>query len=140
MLTSSTCSHNVVNFSPLMAETSSGVWAPQHISIGFAFCLHYCSDVACRKPTKLRTMFGRLLGWYIDFWRLLPPGIILPGAEFTLHPSLLFSYIGSITARDSSSGRQPNCGVVQGMELRNFRRGRHLFRLGSHHVRHRHAF
>ena len=26
--------------------------------------LHYCSDVAHRRPTKLYTMFGHLLGWY----------------------------------------------------------------------------
>jgi len=78
-----------------------------------------------------------LVHWFLA---ALAPDIILPGAEFTLHPSLLFSYIGSVTAQDSSSGRQQNCGVVQGMELRNFRRGRHLFRLGSHYVRHRHTF
>jgi len=28
--------------------------------------------------------------------------------KFTLRPSLAFSYIGSVTARHSSSGRQPN--------------------------------
>jgi len=33
---------------------------------------------------------------------------ILPGATWTLHPSLVFSYIGSVTARHLSSGRQPN--------------------------------
>jgi len=39
--------------------------------------------------------------------------------------------IGSVTARHSSSGRQPNCGVVQGTELRNFRRRRHLYSAGA---------
>ena len=29
-------------------------------------------------------------------------------------PSLAFSYIGSVTARHSSSWRQPNCGVQRG--------------------------
>jgi len=29
---------------------------------------------------------------------------ILPGAKFTLRPSLAFSYIGSVTVRHSSSG------------------------------------
>jgi len=38
---------------------------------------------------------------------------ILPGTKFTLHPSLVLSYIGSITARHSSIGRQLNCGVEQ---------------------------
>jgi len=32
----------------------------------------------------------------------------LPAAKFTLRPSLAFSYIGSVTARHSSSGCQPN--------------------------------
>ena len=58
---------------------------------------------------------------YIHFWRLLPPNGILPGAKFTLRPSLVFSCPGSVTARYWSSGRQPNCGMVQGMELWNFR-------------------
>ena len=46
---------------------------------------------------------------YLHFWgSLLPPNGILPAAKFTLRPSLAFSYIGSITARQSTSGRQPN--------------------------------
>jgi len=38
----------------------------------------------------------------------LAPEGILPGAKFTLHPSLAFSCISSVTARHSSSGCQPN--------------------------------
>jgi len=38
--------------------------APQQISTGFASWLRYCSDVVQWKPSKLCTMFGRLLGWY----------------------------------------------------------------------------
>jgi len=41
------------------------------------------------------------------FLGVLPHYGILPGAKFTLRPSLAFSYIGSVTARYSSSGRQP---------------------------------
>jgi len=77
---------------------------------------------------------------HIHFWGLLLPNGILPGAKFTLRPSLAFSYIGSVTARHSSSGRQPNfCSVVEGMELRNFRRGAAYIRQGGHHVGHRPA-
>ena len=56
----------------------------------------------------------------------------MPGAKFTLRPSLAFSYIGSVTARHSSSGRPSAklCSVVQGVEFRNFRRGRHLYSAG----------
>ena len=65
---------------------------------------------ACRRSTKLYTMFGRLMGWYTiyTFWGHLAPNGILPYAKFTLRPSLAFSYIGSVTARHSSSQRQPN--------------------------------
>jgi len=67
----------------------------------------------------------------------------LPGAKFTLRPSLALSYIGSVTAQHSSSGVSKLCRVVQGMKLWNFRRGRHLYsytRQGGHHVGHRPTF
>jgi len=48
----------------------------------------------------------------IHFRRLLPHNGILPRAKFTLRPpSLALSYIGSATARHSSSGRELNFGV-----------------------------
>jgi len=43
------------------------------------------------------------------FGGLLPRNRILPGAKFTLRPpSLALSYIGSVTARHSNSGRESN--------------------------------
>ena len=64
-------------------------------------------------------MFGRLQGWYMmyTFSGALAPDRILPGEKFTLPTSLAF-YIGSVTARYSSSGRQPNFAALN--------RGRHL--------------
>jgi len=55
-------------------------------------------------------MFGHFLGWYTiyTFSGALAPKGILPGAKFTLCPSLALSYIGSIIARHSSSEHQPN--------------------------------
>ena len=100
-------------------------------------------------PTsKLYTTFGRLLGFYTtySFSEALAPNGILPGAKFTLRPSLAFSYIGSVTARHSSSGRQPhivawykewNYGTF---DPRHFNRGRHLYSDGDHHVGHRPTF
>ena len=35
--------------------------------VSFASCLRYCSDVTHRRPTKLCTMLGRLLGLYIIY-------------------------------------------------------------------------
>jgi len=45
---------------------------------------------------------------YISFQGLLPADGILRGAKFTLHPTLAFSYIGSVTARHSTSGHEPS--------------------------------
>jgi len=45
----------------------------------------------------------------------LPPDGILPGAKFTLRPSLAFSYIGSVTARNSSSGQTLRRGIRNGI-------------------------
>jgi len=57
--------HNMATLCPLPAEISSGVWGTPTNLNGFRILpslLHYCSDVAHRMPTKLCTMFGRLLG------------------------------------------------------------------------------
>jgi len=87
-------------------------------------------------------MFGRLVGWYIiHFQGLLHPNGILPGADFALCPSLAFSYIGSIIARHSSSGRQPN--FVAWYKEWNYGtlvEGATYIRLGGHHVGHRPTF
>jgi len=89
--------------------------------------LRYCSDIAHWRPSKLWTIFGRFLGCHTiyTFWGLLSPNGILPAAKFTLRPSLAFFCIASVNVPHYSSGRQPNCGMVQGMELRNFCKGHH---------------
>ena len=62
----------------------------------------------CQSYSKPKV--GRFLrhGVYIHFWEFLSPDGILPDAKFTLCPSVAFSYIGSVTARRSSSGRDTN--------------------------------
>jgi len=123
---SSTCHYNIANFGPLTAEIGWGVWVTPEEFYGFRV-------LASLLQRRLSPEFNQTLHdvlavsragtLYIHFRGLLPPDGILPGAKFTLHPSFAFSYIGSVTARHSS-------GVVQGMELRNFRRGRHLYSAG----------
>jgi len=88
-------------------------------------------------------MFGRLLGWYTKYKFSMDgaPDRILPGAKFTLGPSLAFAYIGSVTARHSSSGRQPN--FVASYKERNygtFADGSTYIRQVGHHVGHRPTF
>ena len=53
----------MANFGPLTAEIGSGVWGTPANFNGFRVS-PYCSNVAHRRPTKLCTMFGRLLHWY----------------------------------------------------------------------------
>jgi len=82
-------------------------------------------------------MFVRVLGWYTvhPFWGALAPNGILPAAKFTLRPSLAFSYIGSVNARHSSSGRQPNFVVwYKEWNYGTFAEGATYIRLGGHHV------
>jgi len=77
----------------------------------------------------------------VHFWGLLPRDGILPGANFTLHPSLVFSYIGSVTAWHSSSQRQPNSVVwYKEWNYKKFADGTTYLRLCSHHIGHQPTF
>ena len=58
----------------------------------------------------------------VHFRGLLPRYGILPRTKFTLCASLVLSYIGSVTAWHSSSGRQPNFAVLS--------RGHYLYSAG----------
>ena len=100
--------------------------------------LHCCNDIAHRRSTKLCTMFGHLLGclgisWsgilYIHFRGLLPPPwrkLALCKTDFTSKSCVLLywhHYCAALQQRASAK----HCGVVEGMEWLNFRRGRHLY-------------
>jgi len=66
-----------------------------------------------------------LVVWYTTYRHTFSGALangILSGAKFTLRPSLALSYIGSVTARHWSSGRQRN--IVA------FSRRRHLYSAG----------
>ena len=99
----STCLHNIMSFWLVMSEIDWWVWSTQQISNSFASWLRYCTNVARWTSTKHCMMFDHLLVWY--------PNGVLHGAKFILHPSLVFSYIGSVTARRWSSLHQPNFAV-----------------------------
>ena len=62
-----------------------------------------------RQPNFVRCLAVSCAGTlHVHFPGLLPPNGILPAAKFTLRPNLALSYYGSINARHSSTGRQPN--------------------------------
>jgi len=100
--------------------------APQQISTGFASWLRYCTNIAHWRPVKLYTMFGHLLGWYTytHFCGLLPV------AEFchlrnSLCVQVLCSVLAALLHATPAASSAKLCGVVQRMELWNFRRGHH---------------
>jgi len=71
----------------------------------------------------------------IHFRGLLSPDGIWPDAKFTLQPSLAFAYIGSVTARRSSSSPQPNFVVCyKEWNYGTFAEGGTYIQLGGHHV------
>jgi len=118
---SSTCPFNMANFGPLTDDTGSVVWGHpskfQRVSrLGFVTA---ATSLNGSQPNFARCLAVSRAGTlYIHFRRLLPRNGTLPGAKFTLHPSLALCYIGSVTARHSSSGHQPNFAALS--------RGRHL--------------
>jgi len=118
---SSTCLHNMANFGPLTAEFGSGVWGTPANFSGFLILTSLLQSAATSltgdQPNFARCLAVSWAGTLFYFRGQEPPKIkkctspgdgIFPGAKFTLRPSLAFSYIGSVTARYSSSGRQPN--------------------------------
>ena len=120
----------MANVGPIAAEIGSGVLGHrskfQRVS-RLAF-ITAATSLTGGQPNFARCLAVSCSGTLcIHFRGLLLPDGILPRAKFTLRPSLAFSYIGSVTARHSSIGHQLCCGVVQGMELHNFRRGRHIY-------------
>ena len=112
---SSTCLQNMVNCHPLTAEIGTGLGHPskfQRVSrLGFVTAATSLNGKQPNFAWCLAVSWAGTL--YIHFRGLLPRNGILPGPKFTLRPSLVLSYIGSVTARHSSTGRQPNCGIEQ---------------------------
>ena len=122
----STRPHNTVNFGPLTAEIDWRVWGTPNIfqrasHLGFATAPMLLNGGQPNFALYLAVSWAGIL--YIHFWGLLSPNGILPRAKFTLHSSLAFSYIGSVTARHSSSGHQAN-------RCQEFSRGHHLYSAG----------
>jgi len=126
----------------IAAEISSGVWGTPANFNGFRVLASLLQPH--RSPDANQTVRCLVVSWaatlYIHFRGLLPPNGILPGARFTLRLSS-FSYIGSVTARHCSSGRQPNFAAwCKEWDYGTFAEGATSIRLGGHHVGHRPTF
>ena len=143
---SSTCLHNMANFDPLTAEIGSGVWnTPANFNVFRvlpSLLQRRCSLDANQTLHDVWPAPGLVHYVYI-FWGLLPPDRTLPGAKLTLRPSFTFAYrpIGNVTARHSSSGRQPNFAAsYKEWNCGTFAEGATHIRQGGHHVGHRPTF
>jgi len=129
----STCPHNMVNFSPLTAEIDSlvrGTPANFNRFLVLASLLH-----RRRSPEANQTLHHvwPSPGWYTTytFSGALAPKGILPGAKFTLRPSCVLLYWQRYCTALQQRASAKLCGVVQGMELQNSRRGRYLYSAGQ---------
>ena len=122
----------MVNFGPLAAEIGPVVWGT--LANFNAFRVLAALLQRRRSTEANQTLHGvwpspGLVHYIYIFGGFLPHYGILPGAKFTLHPpSLALSYFGSVTARHSSSGREPNFAALS--------TGATYIRQGDHHVGH----
>ena len=93
----------------------------------------YCTDVAQRRSTKLCTMFDRLLDWYTiyTFSGALAPlrNFATCKIHFASKSCVILYWQRYFTALQQRPSAKLCC-VVQGMELRNCCRGRHLYSAG----------
>jgi len=101
-----TCIHNMVIFGPLTAEIRWRVWGtPANFNRFRVSLLGFVTAATSpNAANQICTTFGRLLGWYTMY--IFSGGSCLVTEFCHVRPSLAFSYIGSVTARYSSSGRQ----------------------------------
>jgi len=130
-------SQYMANFGPLTAEIGSGVWGTPANFNGFRVTAE--TSLTGGQPNFARCLAVSWAGTlYIHFRGLLPPDGILPSAVFTVRPSLAFSCIGSVTARQSSSGRQPKFAAwYKEWNSGTFAEGATYIRPDGHHVGHR---
>ena len=122
-----TCSRNMLNFGPLTADSGSGVCGTPANFNGFrvlASLVHQRHSTEVNQSLHTVWPSPALLYYIYIFGGSCPlPNRILPGAKFTLRPSLALSYIGSITAWHSSRKWRQAEGAT-------------YIRQGGHHVGH----
>jgi len=95
----------MANFGPLTAEIGLPIWGTPANFNDFAFWLRYCSDVAHRRPTKVCTIFGRLLGRYTIY--------TLPLTEFCYVQNSLYVQVLRSSILSALLHSTPAAGVIQ---------------------------
>jgi len=128
--TSSTCPHNMAYFGPLTAEIGSGVWGNPANFNGFRVLASLLQRHHSSETNKTLHDVWPSPGLLHQIYIFGDYGI-LPGAKFTLRPKscvVLYWQRHCMTLQQWTSAK--HCGVVQGMELRSFCRGWHLYSAG----------
>jgi len=123
--TSPTCPHNMVHFGPLMAGLGWRVWGtPANFSVFHVLPSLLQRHRSLEANQTLHDVWpSPARVHYIHFRGQEPPDRILPGAKFTLCPSVVFAYIGSITDVTRAVG-------VSQWHFAALSRGRHLYSEG----------
>ena len=132
-MSSSTCPHNMVNFGPLTAETCWRVWGNPANFNG----VRVLPSLLQRRPSPeanqtLHDLWPSpgLVHYIYIFRRLLSlTELCRCKIHFTSKSCVLLYCQRYCTALQQRVSAKP-CGMVQGMELRNFRRGRQLYSAG----------
>jgi len=131
--TSSRCPHNIVYFGPLMAEICWRVWGTPANFDGFRILPSFLQRRHSLEANQTCTMFGHLLGCYTIciFSGALAPWQNFAGwkIHFTCKSCILVYWQRYCTTLQQRASTKL-CGMVQGMELPNFHRGRHLYSAG----------
>jgi len=136
----------MANFGPLTAEIYWRVWGTAGNYNGL--CVLASLLQRRRSPEANQTLHDvwqspALVHYIYTFSGTLAHGGIVTRAKFTLCPSVAnaFSYIGSVTARHSSSGRSPNFAAwYKKWNYGTFAESVTYIRLDGHHVGHRPTF
>ena len=133
----------MANFGPLTVEIGLPVWGTPASFNRFRVLASLLQRR--RSPEASQTLHDLwpspgLVYMYTFLEAFAPDGILLR-AKFTLRPSPACSYIGSVTARHSSSRSEPNVAAwYKEWNYGTFADGATCIRLGDHHVWHRPTF
>ena len=134
---------NMVNFGPLAVEIVSLVWGTTANFNGFrvfALLLQRCHSLEANQTLQDAWPSPGLVH-YLYIFRSSCPLTEFCQLQYSLCVQVLRSPIDSVTARHSSSGRQPNFAVwYKEWNYGTFAEGATYIRLGGHHVRHRPTF
>jgi len=128
--TSSTCPHNMMNFSPLASEVGPVLWGTPSNFSRFRILAAFLQR--CRLPEANQTLHdvwpspGPLRYVYIFGGSCPVTEFCRCKIHFTSMSCFLLYWQRYCTALQQRASAKL-CSMVQGMGLRNFRRGRHLY-------------